>query len=319
MSNIKIPIIHPEYYMGDRGLASARFLINQFIKNEDNLIPQEIISEFNLKSEIAQKCAIYQRDLWCNIKKTKKIYAVSKDFFSALSKVRSKIPSSLLPERFVGYVAFPMQEDFYYKDLKIGGFYIDFKKSDFTFLVLAHSQRDYGISMFGNLASVKLADKDGSLYVHENIKSESVWHYNMVYAALNIMVYIHSSEPDISWLAPKSSMSKKLRKEHINRGNHTSDNITVPIRLVSWNWMKEPTYRQDEWSRKMHLRWQRYGPNNSKAKLIWIKETTVKRKLKGSDRFTKDEENTGSSNQKRPEQNNKKFPAVHESESSISL
>ena len=286
---MKIPVIHPEYYMSSRGKRVPRLIIKTMMEHPNNNGALESYTTQGLKPE----SLIFQSDiLWPSIYQNKKIYAVGKDFFSAIASVENDLPMDILPDTFTAYIACPNQDVIrLYNTVQkifdpVVGFYVTFIKR----------QNRVGMAIFPHVGDddengnptldaapvagelkITLDAKNGKVQMQGSEFPEKVAK-TLSYVTLNLIAYINSSQPDITWMKPKASMGAKERKEHLAKGHYTSSTLSVPIRLISWGWMKPRQYTTAEWTRKMHLRWQRFGKNNSEVKLIWIAATVAQRR-----------------------------------------
>lgn len=295
---MKIPVLHPELYMGTRGDKSPRMIVKALMTGTHDLEFDAYIREAYEMAGVHEDDLEYQSKLlWPQIKQSKKIYAIGKHFFAAISSVQNDLPVEILPDAFSAYIACPHQEELIHHDtmLKtddpIVGFYVSFlMESESTARISIHTHiADRSPSnkttldaapVSGSVIWSKLNINNGKVLIDVTVLNHAVSE-RLVYTALNLIAYINSSQPDISWMKPKPGTSTKERKEARARGHVFSNDLTVPVRLVSWGWQKPKQYTTQEWKRKMHLRWQRFGPNLSQVKLIWIEETVVKRKIEG--------------------------------------
>lgn len=275
--------------MSNRGKRVPRMIIKTMMDQPNNNAALQSYTTQGLKPG---SLTLQSGTLWPMIRESGKIYAVGKDFFSAIASVENDLPVDILPVAFTAYIACPNQEviKLFNRVQKIFdpvvGFYVSFTRDDnkVSLLVFPHVGDDDengnptldAAPVAGELL-VKLDTKNGKVQVSDSEFPEQVAK-TLTVVALNLLAYINSSQPDIAWMKPKASMGAKERKEHLAKGHYTSSTLAVPIRLVSWGWMKPRQYTTAEWTRKMHLRWQRFGKNNSEVKLIWIAETVAQRR-----------------------------------------
>jgi len=85
---------------------------------------------------------------------------------------------------------------------------------------------------------------------------------------LNLLAYIGSGQPDISQFRNKI----EYRGNTKTPTNKHRDLSLSDLYLVGFNWLKDKIYKDDEWTVRSHLRWQRYGENRSKVKLVTVSE-----------------------------------------------
>lgn len=294
---MKVPVLHPELVFGNRGLPQSRLIVKELLRPDAQSTPAyRAYVELGNMSESDLKI---QALLWKALAQNKKIYAVGKDFFSAISSVKNDVPIDLIPDHFNYYIAFPNQDEIFIpvreitgavEPNRVVGMYVGGEinnKDELLYLLISVHVADISLDRknsldaapVGNLIATQVGIKNGRINISETPYDRKVTQ-DILYIAINLLAYINSSQPDISWMRPKSSMGSRERKEFVAKGNYTSNEISIPIRLVSWNWQKPPQYTKEEWKRKAHFRWQRFGPNLSQAKFIFIEETVAKRKIK---------------------------------------
>lgn len=135
---------------------------------------------------------------------------------------------------------------------------------------------DFEIQEFG----LPFKDKDHTFeealqLAKDNSEYTTVFNFELYRYLLNCLIYIHSGDPDLrEYQKPTPDPGQRARQFR----RRTVDKSTVDMTLVGFNYMKNPTYSAEMWGRKGHFRWQPYGPNREKVKLIWIGDQTVMRR-----------------------------------------
>lgn len=294
---MKMPVLHPEMVYGKRGIQEARYIVKELNRPDAprSVVFQSYIQVGNMTAEELNG----QRILWDTVKQSKKVFCVGKDFFTAISSAKNDVPVDLLPSAFSYYIACPFQDDLYIKihetwgeflPNRVVGFYVagTLEKDMMNLLVSVHiadttpARPDtLDAAPVGNLLTARLSIKDGKVQISKTTYDREETQ-TILYTVINLVAYINSSQPDIHWMRPKVGMGTRERKTFIAKGNYTSNDLSIPIRVVSWNWQRPPQYTKDEWIRKGHFRWQRFGPGLTQAKFIFIEETVARRR-RGSD------------------------------------
>lgn len=93
----------------------------------------------------------------------------------------------------------------------------------------------------------------------------------LIKLVLNLIMYIHSLEPDIQHLKPASEYNSK-EKRHLYQEGVPLVSSAYPVTLVSWHYGADRTYHIDQSTVRGHHKWQRCGEGLSKTKLIYIDE-----------------------------------------------
>ena len=87
---------------------------------------------------------------------------------------------------------------------------------------------------------------------------------------LNSFMYIHSGNPDLrEYGVPKPPESTKAKKVRSWAKHHENQSLLEMI-LVGFDFKKSRLFTAMSTSVSGHFRWQPYGPQRSKVKLIWI-------------------------------------------------
>lgn len=104
-------------------------------------------------------------------------------------------------------------------------------------------------------------------------KANSSWNYfndDFIRFVFNSYLYIQSGDPDLrDFKAPKPPTNPKdLRR--FERQNETKS--TLDMTLVGFNYKKPTLFSKDSTTVSGHWRWQPFGENRARVKLIWIDE-----------------------------------------------
>ncbi len=208
-------------------------------------------------------------------------YSISEDFYSEFKKLSlDQLKFSDLPEKFIGFVDF--------KNHNIEGcskFFIWLGSlSDYPVDYKIHHELDNhtdtcinigGIGEERFIASNFILPKT-DISIKEFMDKESKADTPLSEAFLEIckiIIYIISGQPDIrdyqNSIRFRGSGQKPVNKDRdLHRGN---------IKLVGFGWKKPKIYGLDSWPVKGHFRPQRFGPNNSQLKIIYISDQVRKR------------------------------------------
>lgn len=91
---------------------------------------------------------------------------------------------------------------------------------------------------------------------------------------LKCLVYIDSGNPDLrEYRAPRTPKTENVKK--LRRWTRQHDNLSLlDMTLVGYDFKKPREYQVGETLVTGHFRWQPYGENRSKVKLIWIEPFT---------------------------------------------
>lgn len=288
-----IPIIHPEYYLGRRGPKQARQVVKEaldVIKNPNSIISKQLLGMYlapHAGDPDALSNLMAQPVFWKEVIKNRKIYVVGQKFTDALTKLDKDIPFEIIPTEFNCYVSMVTQKsllfDFDGEAAFVKGMYIqtqhDVDNQVIYFTAVAHPDGtlpsgEKVISPFGapyqfevDVSTGRVLSKDLMKKIKEEEKENTSQFIRLVNFVINFSAYVNSGEPDVTALKPSKNLNKNQKKRLDSAGQYYSDEITVPVELVSWGWMKP---KKGSWV-ETFLRWQRYGKGLTKVKLIWVK------------------------------------------------
>jgi len=88
---------------------------------------------------------------------------------------------------------------------------------------------------------------------------------------LKCVLYINSGDPDLRHLKPTPKPPADAKRKHHRRWARENE-CPVPVTLLGFGYKKPREFSKDTAFVNTHMRWQPYGPNRSKIKLIWVKE-----------------------------------------------
>lgn len=102
-------------------------------------------------------------------------------------------------------------------------------------------------------------------------------------AAVLGALYIHTANPDIRHLKPRSSLTKSaetgLRNKGVDIEATYSEGLSFPVELVSWNWDKDPLYQTAHWEVRAHFRHYWVGSGDKQRReLRWVAPFTANRR-----------------------------------------
>lgn len=229
----------------------------------------------------------------------KQVYHVGHDFLTGISTIRKDFPFEFLPERFLAYFSFAentFQESSVsgHRQNVRGGFVGILPWAETSIspsLVTDEKMKVLWISydmepvkeleekakeplLFTAMILMPLLEKN----IHEVLEGQDtmpdavqITDYTVFRTLLNLALYIHSSDPDLLPLKTTSNLSIRERKALHNKTGATN-HCLIPVTLVSWNYKTPKTFHVDSTLVASHFRWQRYGENFSKVKLILIGE-----------------------------------------------
>lgn len=219
-------------------------------------------------------------------------------FSKALSQVDRNLPLELLPDETCAYFVLPKGVFKINADSGVtvnpAGVYAFFSKNQLvsvrekgeekrtlretplvTILLVDeknNSLSPYSEEMFLNsLTFTFLVDDGGKIKIEESYRGFMERNEGLdkiLLFCLNAMLYSKSGDPDIDVLKPKNN-KKKVRKKGKDRIVIDQDICTVEVKRLNWSYTRE--YSVDQTFVNAHLRWQPYGPNRSKVKLITVK------------------------------------------------
>jgi len=102
----------------------------------------------------------------------------------------------------------------------------------------------------------------------KNTTSPTGFSRDLVEFLLKCILYIHSGDPDLREYKPMRRPHSPKKQRQWLRENLSP----IPITLVGFEYKKPRVMNAEEAFVETHLRWQPFGPNRSKVKLIWVKE-----------------------------------------------
>lgn len=225
----------------------------------------------------------------------KKIYLMQKDFFKKLlqSEVQASIYESL-PSDWACYFAFPENGP-----LAMSGAYVyivpsgRMKKAAKGAGTLDMGFNEHASELTGKhpLLMIYGLDKTGKVTFNAmeltpefklgpmegGFPGQQEYMGTLLKAAILCALYVHTADPDLRHLRPRSQLSKSqeigMQRRGVDVEQDYSSDINMPVELVSWNWQKDPLYTKDQWEVRAHFRNQAHGPGFSLRKLIWVPPT----------------------------------------------
>jgi hypothetical protein len=105
----------------------------------------------------------------------------------------------------------------------------------------------------------------------KRLRTEDQEELRTLHLLANLVMYIHSNEPNVDHLKPASETNSKERRKLYENGINLIDSA-FPVSLVSWNHGGDREYQMDSTTVRSHYRWQRCGEGLSKTKLVLIDE-----------------------------------------------
>jgi len=256
------------------GVHLTGFAVNH-LANDSNLLEHLII------------CKMY--------KQRGKAFYLPKSFAQDLSRVDRATPTSVLPDRFLGYFQFAEGSIKDENDWVEGGYVyigpaneIGLKVEEgpantrVAALSYVNAPSEHGISAVGRLTfaleNKKLAElspvewKDITIFEPSMRREEMEKHRLPVFQALiNAAVYIHTEDPDLVRLPAEQELSNKKRSD-LRQKTGAENLCTVPITLINKDYHHEREFSVDATTVRGHLRWQPCGSGRTQVKLIWIDE-----------------------------------------------
>ena len=216
-------------------------------------------------------------------------YRMGAQFLNVLKDVSLALKTELLPDRFFGYISFPKQSVSDGEE-SVQGCYVyigpgyetpvirDGEKEKLKLIWASYISEEPGGSIGRILAPAGLGDKSIIQVIEETENIDYDSSGNQIPGAardsrvslwktiLNCVLYINSSEPDLSHLKPARNMTPSERKKAVPLRNQ----CLIPVTFVSWNYLRPERRSGSAWVNSFP-RWQRCGPNFSQVKLIWVK------------------------------------------------
>lgn len=288
-------VLHPETVQGLRGHKDRIYQYTQSFKH----ISRDEKGNWGCTTNDNRLLAFFKGNLQNLILPYKarhgiKTYHVGSEFLKELKTLKTDIPADLLPSKLFCYVSFPDASVFDKDGDEIEGCYVfigprsetilppnnrpDVLNLWMSYIIKRENEEDklpptgYFLRQLDTYKTLSpLVGK--SSYVNfgptgeqtEIDAKEPFW-----LLMFNIILYIHSPESDLLRLKNRSATtSKEFAKQTKDSG--VENLCSIPVTLVSWNYQKPILYTKDSTWVGSHLRWQRYGSENSLLKLIWIK------------------------------------------------
>lgn len=236
--------------------------------------------------------------------KTAHIYRISTPFVQAMSRMDVEIRDELLPQKFLAYIAFSPAAGLRDSDGKrVVGAYVSFlgkedlrdeeerqytEEGDRIFRVVYQTEssnklmvsfEDCGYLMVklkvGEKFDQAMARLSKDMDIKQNMpKDDSYFSPSqdvLFRTFLNLTMYLHSLNPDVSHLKPAHLQTANERKTQIASGIDLS-NSKYPVTLVSWNYGQGKEFSVDSTLVRAHHRWQPCGPGRGQTRLIIVRE-----------------------------------------------
>lgn len=108
------------------------------------------------------------------------------------------------------------------------------------------------------------------------IQASKEFTQKVFHLALNLVLYVHTPDPDIMVLKPQISNTRSFRENYFAK---SKDRDMVGIYSLGWDFHGRE-YTTNLTTRKGHFRWQPCGKLWSERKLIFLEATTVQYKTK---------------------------------------
>lgn len=205
-----------------------------------------------------------------------KIYRIGADIAKQFTKIKTDIPLDILPKSFWGYISFKDKIIFENKTNWYSGAYVSIASEKIHICYFIQPGNSIGHLILAlatdthkslDSSSFQTLDRNNKILTYDSPATQNriLGHR----AIINSLVYIFSSEPVLE-LATPSHLRNISNKEILRRNEIVSD-CTLPVTFVYRNFHGR-RYNVDKTLVSSHMRWQRCGPQNSKAKLIWIDE-----------------------------------------------
>lgn len=207
-----------------------------------------------------------------------RIYRLCEDFSKDLFKTDLKIPSSIIPvateciliEFPEWYVA--KQEDTFIHSVYIYQSQFNENGKEHHRLRLQFPDYDENYKINGFLSYININLTINSFIddmVDILIDGNNCINKEAVQFAIKTYLYIHSGEPDLRFLRhvnfPETKKDKKIK-----RFLKDNEGLFVDQTLLGYFHKKKMIYYVNNIAVSGHFRWQRYGPENSQLKYIWI-------------------------------------------------
>lgn len=216
-------------------------------------------------------------------------YHICKDFFEVLFDLRDRgITSGYLPDEFVGYFSLPPDG---IKDSVgdyVDGLYVVVRRFNKGGLrsIFSGSQPEHFVSISyiceprktQNISvgwiSVQLKDKE---LIGEAIDKalgeipDREFQSKLVQLAINLTLYIHSSDPELLKLTPTHDATVAVKKKYEVGG--MSNGCTIPVIAINWGYKLKDIIGEEVTTHvRGHFGWRLCGVGRSQVKLSWIRE-----------------------------------------------
>lgn len=230
------------------------------------------------------------------VKGGEKVYKIAREFGEELVKVDLEIKSTLLPTFDYTYcIEFPdnirfhdSNEDDYFhcayvtcqkRDVDTGGTFDPIDKYGkqvycVVDILLPCYDKDGNLKDAENNLVLSFRSPDESIEESFQRAKESSTHPlhsdDAIRFILKCMVYLDSGDPDLrEYRAPKPPNTTKVKKQRRWFKDHLNHSL-IDMTLVGFDFKKPRASSGEDISVSGHFRWQPYGPNREKVKLIWI-------------------------------------------------
>lgn len=275
-------VIHPEVVLGLRGDPQEKNFYDYIHKNmawDPKLgFGFDVNTEGMSQSQLDNLAITYKFRL-----ERPPVYHVSSDFAKAMFHVDREIPVDLLPRPFFTYFSFPERTVWDGSDW-VQGVYVYIGKGEQTTVGLHLWEelsfwavyQTYGkfpftsgcARMLCGLRDGKFAEMiDGLRQDDDSINYDS----SVFRLALNLALYVNSLGPDLQKAPVDAKLKPAERKALRETQGAFINQCTLPLTLVSWNYLKRREFSVDSTWVDMHPRWQRCGPGFGQVKLIWVR------------------------------------------------
>ena len=294
-------VLHPEMVLGLRGHPLRQKYFEQELSKivEKEGKPALFIDQFRLETAFQQEL-LFAYLYW---KHRPEIYYPGRDFLAALTSVDRELPIELLPKQFFSYFAFPKQSLFDGEDYVSGAYiwisseeqvpqrliYSGCRPKDPYVLIVYFTEEvelpgdpvpAYRVGYFSRpleaMTPSKLFQTIGDLtddaltLPNESAKSPEKSGV-VLQACLNLVLYIHSREPNVDHLRPSCELSKSGRIGLERKGQQFVEDARLSLKLLNWNYHRPMTYSVDSTWVETYPRWQRCGPENKECRLVWVR------------------------------------------------
>ena len=241
-----------------------------------------------------------------------KCYAFNRAFLDTLLKTEiTRDLHALFPDHFSGYIALPpnslfMQNDKMPQPAPIPGVYVSVVKPQECFIGGVYGEdlkrilkcdKYLWFTALSDLGDNKHGLVSGQFPIIDNMhnlndmldlqlsaaKSNKELLHKMFEAIMLMTIYINTANPDLRSLKPEGHLSKSMKLGMINRGQkqeleeNYSNDIVVPVELVSWGWKKRDEYNKEQWEIPARVITYWTGTGRTIPKSQWLPPTIGKR------------------------------------------